>query len=343
MITYILIEHRPFLFNKFCTKFENCQDFSPKHPSSALYYSMTVPVIPITQIDPPSPILRRFSEIEVSFLEMVDQIKHFGSPFHPPLARPREEDRYQIVDGYRRYRACLTAGLDEIPLRVMALTDEEYLSAQIICNSQHKETDCIDFAEHLEKLRELHREEMTLGELSYLTQKSTSWIRQVLRLNHLDHQIKVMVKRNEVSVGNAHWLARLPMSEQSKWVEDAQTMPVRQFSKIMKRELNDYREKIRQGRLDACYVDKMRPMMRNMQDIEQEMTSPKTVALLIASENIDNPIDAAQLALKWAFRMDEDSLAERSQKAVKLEEDRIEKTIRRKEIRDKLKKQDCAY
>src|ERR1700681_1590915 len=53
----------------------------------------------------------------------------------PRLVR-RVNGHFEIVTGARRYRAAQRAGLDEIPVRLGAFTDEEALEIQIIENIQ---------------------------------------------------------------------------------------------------------------------------------------------------------------------------------------------------------------
>ena len=49
-----------------------------------------------------------------------------------PLLVRRINGHFEIVTGARRYRAAQRAGLDEIPVRIGAFTDEEALEIQII-------------------------------------------------------------------------------------------------------------------------------------------------------------------------------------------------------------------
>src|ERR1700738_5459266 len=51
-----------------------------------------------------------------------------------PLLVRRINGHFEIVTGARRYRAAQRAGLDEIPVRIGAFTDEEALEIQIIEN-----------------------------------------------------------------------------------------------------------------------------------------------------------------------------------------------------------------
>lgn len=300
---------------------------------------MTVMLVQVSLIDPPSPVLRRFSETEVMFLELVEQIKAHGGSFQAPPARPRPGGRFQIIDGHRRYRATICAGLDSMALNVLDLDDEKYLAAQIACNSMHKVTDRIDLALHLDKLRRASDEEISLGDLALICERSKSWVSKTLNLNHLHPQFKQAVKRDEVSIGNAHWVARLPLPEQWQYLDDAKTMPTRDFEKKLQQALRDYQEQIKQGKLSKLGIDGMKPNMRNLKIIEEEMGKPSQLPLMIASAGITNPVDAAVLALKWAFRVDPVTIEERKEKMLVHERQRLNDTSLRRQERDLMKSQ----
>lgn len=303
---------------------------------------MTVMLVQVSLIDPPAPVLRRFSETELVFLELIEQIKTHGGCFQAPPARPRPGGRFQIIDGHRRYRATILAGLDSMALNVLDLDDEKYLAAQIACNSMYKVTDQIDLALHLDKLRRTSDEEMSLGKLAAICERSKSWVCKILRLNHLHPQFKQAVQRNEVSIGNAHWVARLPLSEQWQYLDDAKTTDTRDFAKLLQQALNDYREQIKQGKLSKLGIDGMKPNMRNLKIIEEEMGKPSQLPLMIASAGITNPVDSAVLALKWAFRIDPATIKEREEKMLVHERQRLNDASLRRQERDLMKSQSGA-
>jgi len=294
---------------------------------------MDVSTVPIEMIDPPNPILRRFSENSVQFLELVDQIKSCGGALQAPPARPVERGRVQLCDGYRRYRATIKAGLSHMNLVIQEMDDVEYLANQMLCNSMHEETDWIDYAKHLDRLRHLNNTEMTLRDLAGYCSRSTQWVRQVLNLNHLHPHFAKMVKNNEVPIGNAKMLARLPLSEQVHFIDDAQTMGSMEFVRVVRRAINDYREGIKQGRLLKLGKDNFRPVMRDLRVVEEELRSPSHLPALIVAAGITNVAEAAQLALQWAFRVDPKTLAERQESVHANEVQHLQDTEYRKHAR----------
>src|ERR1700733_72873 len=64
--------------------------------------------------------------------ELAESIRSKGV-LSPLLAR-RVNGHFEIVSGVRRYRAAQRAGLQEVPVRIAVLSDDETLEAQIIEN-----------------------------------------------------------------------------------------------------------------------------------------------------------------------------------------------------------------
>jgi len=204
--------------------------------------------VPLSLIDPPSPILRHFREDTVGFQELVTQIKDAGGCLQAPPARPRLSGRFQLVDGYRRFRAHKIANLDEMTLNIIEMTDSEYLRNQMLCNAMHEDTDWIDYARHLDRLRRLEDEEMSLDKLAEVCGRSTTWVRKILQLNNLLRPVADMVKRGEITIGNAKSLARLPRSLQPNLIDGAKLLNTRQFDIEVTHALVDYREQMVKGK-----------------------------------------------------------------------------------------------
>ncbi len=56
--------------------------------------------------------------------ETVESIKEYGV-LNPGLVRPRVEGGYEIIAGHRRKRGCELAGLEEMPVIVRDISDDE--------------------------------------------------------------------------------------------------------------------------------------------------------------------------------------------------------------------------
>ena len=69
--------------------------------------------------------------------DTVESVKAYGV-LVPAIARPREEGGYELVAGHRRHRASLLAGLEEMPVIVRELDDDEATIIMVDSNLQRE-------------------------------------------------------------------------------------------------------------------------------------------------------------------------------------------------------------
>ncbi|MBD1921767.1 ParB/RepB/Spo0J family partition protein [Microcoleus sp. FACHB-831] len=65
--------------------------------------------------------------------ELAESVKQHGI-LQPLLVRSRSDDKYELVAGERRYRAAKECGLDEVPVVIRSLSDEEAMQLSLIEN-----------------------------------------------------------------------------------------------------------------------------------------------------------------------------------------------------------------
>ena len=95
-----------------------------------------VRVIPIQYFDdfPKHPFnVRMDTEME----ELIESIKEFGI-LTPLIARKKENDRYEIIAGYRRKFAAKKIGFTELPVILREMTSDEAVIAMVDSN-MHRE------------------------------------------------------------------------------------------------------------------------------------------------------------------------------------------------------------
>lgn len=93
--------------------------------------------IPLDQIDPfpDHPFQVRDDE---DMMNLVDSILENGI-ITPAMVRPKEDGRYEIVSGHRRFRACQLAGLETLRAEVVDMTRDEAIIAMVESNFQRSE------------------------------------------------------------------------------------------------------------------------------------------------------------------------------------------------------------
>jgi ParB family chromosome partitioning protein len=112
-----------------------------------------------------------------------------------------QADGYQIIAGERRWRAAKSAGLEKVPVRVMACTETEALALALIENLQREDLNPMEEARGYRRLITEHK--MTQAELADRVSKSRSAVTNTLRLLDLPEDIQEMLYQGQISAGHA--------------------------------------------------------------------------------------------------------------------------------------------
>lgn len=131
----------------------------------------------------------------------------------PPLVRP-VDDHFEIVAGARRFRAARKAGLEEIPVLVRELTDEQALEAQVIENLQRADVHPLEEGEGYDAL--LKTGKYDVEGLATKVGKSLSYIYQRLKLAELIDPAKKAFVEEKITAGHAIMIARLQEKDQKE-------------------------------------------------------------------------------------------------------------------------------
>src|SRR6202043_1816079 len=102
-----------------------------------------------------------------------------------PLLVRRVNGHFEIVSGARRYRAAQRAGLREVPVRIVSLSDAETLEAQIIENVQKADVHPFEEAQGFRALLENEEARYTIEKIAAKMGKNAAYITKRLRLLHL--------------------------------------------------------------------------------------------------------------------------------------------------------------
>ena len=141
-----------------------------------------------------------FSEEAIAAL--ADSIQRYGM-LQPILVRPYGLN-YQIVAGERRWRAARMLGLDEVPVIIREISDEETMEIALIENLQRENLNPLEEAEGYEQLME--RFEMTQEDVAKCVGKFRSAVANSLRLLKLPREIRELVQGAALSAGHARAL-----------------------------------------------------------------------------------------------------------------------------------------
>ncbi len=143
---------------------------------------------------------QRFSEEKLD--ELADSIKKKGI-IQPIAIRPNKsgKSKYEIIAGERRWLAAQRAGLHEIPVTILDLSDVESLEVAIVENIQRDDLNPVEEARGYKRLNEEFNYDHE--SISKLMSKSRSHISNTLRLLSLPNDVIAMLEEGTLSSGQA--------------------------------------------------------------------------------------------------------------------------------------------
>lgn len=138
---------------------------------------------------------REFSEEAINALAA--SIKEHG--VLQPIVVTKEDGKYKIVAGERRWRAAKIAGLDKIPAVIRTLDSQNRLELSIIENAQREDLNAIELATAYAKLKSQFN--LSAGEIATKVGKSEQAIQNTLRLLNLPEDVKKIMVKEKLSEG----------------------------------------------------------------------------------------------------------------------------------------------
>ena len=134
--------------------------------------------------------------------ELANSIRKNGV-IQPIAVRPNKSDKgkFEIVAGERRWLAAQRAGLHEIPVTILDLSDVESLEVAIVENIQRDDLNPIEEARGYKRLNEEFKYDHE--SISKLMSRSRSYISNTLRLLTLPSDVIAMLEEGTLTSGQA--------------------------------------------------------------------------------------------------------------------------------------------
>ena len=155
--------------------------------------------IPTDMIEP-NPFQPRMSFDQESLEELADSVRTLGL-IQPITVRRKSADRYQIISGERRFRACQMCGMDMIPAYIRDTNDQGMLEMAIVENIQRENLDPIEVAMSYQRL--IEECDLTQAQMAIRVGKKRASVTNFLRLLKLPAKIQHDLKVGLLSVGHA--------------------------------------------------------------------------------------------------------------------------------------------
>lgn len=170
--------------------------------------SATETKLPIEDIVP-NPNQPRIHFNETELRELSESIQEHGV-LQPLLVR-KHGNGYEIIAGERRYQASKLAGLEELPVIIKDVNDEEMLALALIENLQRSDLNPVEEAKGYRQL--IDASGMTQEALSKAVSKSRSAITNSLRLLDLPDVVQQMIFKGKLTAGHARAILAVPYED----------------------------------------------------------------------------------------------------------------------------------
>jgi ParB family chromosome partitioning protein len=118
------------------------------------------------------------------------------------------QDRFEIIAGERRWRAAQSAGLHEVPIVPVEVSDHVALEIAIVENVQREDLNAMEEAQGYHALANEFKH--TQDDIAKIVGKSRSHVANMMRLTKLPDDVQALITSGELSAGHARALIGVP-------------------------------------------------------------------------------------------------------------------------------------
>lgn len=188
----------------------------------------------------------------------------------PIVVREISQDNYEIIAGERRWRASQLARLEVIPCLVKDVPDEAAVAIALIENIQREDLNAMEEAQALDRL--MVEFELTHQEVATAVGKSRTTVTNLLRLNNLNDDVKLMLEHGDIEMGHARALLSLQGEQQNEAAQivSGKGLTVRDTENLVRRLLEPAKPKV---------ANKMDPDVQRLQtELSESLGAPVNIA-----------------------------------------------------------------
>jgi len=200
-----------------------------------------------------------FSNSELK--ELAKSISEYGV-IQPITVRKIKENKYQIISGERRFRACKLASINKIPVYIKETEDNKMLELALIENIQRQDLDPIEIGISYQKL--IDELKLTQEKLAEKIGKKRSTINHFLRLLNLHPIIQAGLRDFMLTVGHAKCL--LTISDKEKQLDYynfiiSKNLSVRETENLIKRNRKEKKHSLYESNFFKEYEKKLEKIL----------------------------------------------------------------------------------
>ncbi|MFT6984700.1 MAG: ParB family chromosome partitioning protein [Psychromonas sp.] len=163
---------------------------------------------------------------------------HAQGIIQPIVVRETGHQKYEIIAGERRWRAAKIVGLASVPCLIKNVEDDAAIAIALIENIQRENLNAMEEAIAFKRL--LEEFNLTHSEVAKAVGKSRTTVSNLLRLNNLNDDVKLLLEHGDIEMGHARALLSCNESVQSDLakVVVAKALTVRETERLVKKAVN---------------------------------------------------------------------------------------------------------
>jgi ParB family chromosome partitioning protein len=247
----------------------------------------------------PNPYQPRIQMNNESLEELAASIKEKGV-VQPILVRSMGTDKYEIIAGERRFRACKMVGLPEVPAIVKEVSDTEAMAIAITENIQREDLNAVELARAYSSL--MNEFNLTQEQLAQSVGKSRPAVANMMRLLQLPQEIQENILSGKISMGHAR--ALLSLEQQNLQIELCKKiieleLSVRQTEKMVQKLLQQPKQQriaFRSAEIEAI-ENKLRTMLATQVKVQQTGKKGKIEIEYYSVDDIDRIMNIIEAGL----------------------------------------------
>ncbi|MBO7199171.1 MAG: ParB/RepB/Spo0J family partition protein [Alistipes sp.] len=186
--------------------------FGPVNPTQQSTPMSEMAEVAIADIVP-NPLQPRHDFDDEALQELSASIATLGV-IQPITLRRRDDGKYTIISGERRWRASQMAGLETLPAYIREVEDEDLHAMALVENIQRQDLNAIEIALGMQRLVEECG--LTQEAMAEKVGKKRSTVSNYMRLLGQPSEVQLALKEGVISMGHAKAIAALDPAEQIK-------------------------------------------------------------------------------------------------------------------------------
>lgn len=186
--------------------------FGPTNPTQQSTPMSEMAEVAIADIFP-NPLQPRHDFDDEALGELSASIANLGV-IQPITLRRREDGKYTIISGERRWRASQMAGLETLPAYIREVDDEDLHAMALVENIQREDLNAIEIALGMQRL--IEECGLTQEAMAEKVGKKRSTVSNYMRLLGQPSEVQLALKEGVISMGHAKAIAALEPSLQIK-------------------------------------------------------------------------------------------------------------------------------